>query len=397
MSEGRKIGVITHYYNSQNYGGNLQAYALCKVVEQLNVGEVEQICYDTKRVSSSKSAKKSLMVAVRHPIKVLKAIKNKLSAHLVAARDNAYRNAFEERKRAIKAFNQDEIRHSDVVYNWQNIEQAATEYDIFITGSDQVWNPRAMHPAYLLSFVKDKPKFSYAASIACDNLTEEQQEIFKINLSDYINISVREEKAKMLLTPLTKKEVRCVLDPTLLLDKEEWERISVPIDICGKFAFCYFLGDDMQSRELARHYAQKHGLILVTLPFMMGHYRKCDKKFGDKQLFNVTPQQFISLIKNAEIVFTDSFHAAVFANIFEKQYFVFLRGRDCSMNSRIYQLNTLFGQENKFCDTPQKKNLEYIEANSHSIKSTTSQKIALARKDSLEFLVDTLNKARKYE
>ena len=397
MIEEGKIGVITHYYNSQNYGGNLQAYALCKVLETLTSSEVEQICYDTVRTPSSDMPKKTLAVIIRHPIKVFRNIKSRILVRYTALKDAVYKEEFETRRRAIMSFNQGQIKHSQIVYNFRNIAEASQKYDIFITGSDQVWNPRAIHPAYLLTFVENKPKFSYAASIACDTLTEAQQEMFKSKLADYLAISVREEKAKTLLEPLVEQEVHCVLDPTLLLSREDWGAVASAIDVPEKYAFCYFLGDDLTARALARQYAEKHGLTLVTLPFMSGHYRKCDKNFGDLRLFDVTPQQFIFLVQNASIVFTDSFHAGVFSNIFEKEYFVFSRGQDNSMNSRIYQLNALFGREYTFCDTPNKKKLQYLEENCGKEKSFNCEALDKERKKSLNFLADTLEKAKRYE
>ena len=398
MKKEYKIGIITHYYKSQNYGGNLQAYALCKALEGLHVGDVEQICYDVRQGGAVGNKRKvSLRFLISIPLKFCKRMIGKVRHVQIARRDAKYAPQFKQRETAFLRFNEDAIKHSQAVYHRDNIALAEKEYDVFITGSDQVWNPRAVHPAYLLNFVHEKPKLSYAASIACDVLTVEQQQMFRESLTDYLGISVREEMAKILLKHLTNQEVECVLDPTLLLSREDWAEMARSVDVPEKYVFCYFLGEDTTSRNIASQYAQNHGLTLVTLPFMTGHFRKCDEDFGDVRLFDVCPRQFVFLIQHASMVFSDSFHAAVFANIFEKEYFVFPRGKGDSMGSRIHQLNALFGAEGRFCDTEDKKSLVYIESIREADKPADRVLLENTKKKSFEFLTSTLRKARDYE
>lgn len=385
-----KVGIITHYYKSQNYGGNLQAYALVKVIEGIGDFDVEQICYDTTPLVSKKG-KITLKKLIRLPKKLLSAITNKKSRKQLILKDSEYAKDFEQRECAFLAFNSQKIKHSQTVYNKFNIDQANGKYDFYITGSDQVWNPKAVHPAYLLDFVKGAKKLSYAASMACDVLTEKQKKMFKESLKDFSGISVREQKAVEHLQPLTDKCVRCDLDPTLLLKREDWDKVISDDQPTEKYMFCYFLGQDLRPRLLASEYAKKNDLKIVTLPFMQGHFRDCDKDFGDQKLFDVDPLKFVWLIKSATVVFTDSFHAMVFSNLYKKDYVIFARGKDDMMNSRIYQLIDLFGGERKFINQEDKYNLAYVEQNV-KYENVGDARIEQMRVLAVKYLRDSLKK-----
>lgn len=339
-----KIGVITHYYKSENYGGNLQAYALCKVLNNMGY-EAEQICLDRNK-----------------GLPLLRAMKVRLS-RIKNGLDLRAKAKLKQRKKAFQGFNLGVIPHSDCVYTEKTIYACADKYDAFITGSDQVWHPYAVCDPYLLKFApSNKIKMSYAASVACSSLTNEQKSRYKEAMKDYKAISVREKDAVSLLEGVTPFKVEMVLDPTLLLSRKDWEGLEEKAEIKEKYLFCYFLGGDIKQRRLACEYAKRNGLRVVTLPHLLGKYRGCDKDFGDLKLYEVSPNKLISLVKNAECVFTDSFHITVFSSIFEKKHFIFEREGHKGMGSRIYTLTQTFKTEALFCDTEEKTSIEYIES-----------------------------------
>lgn len=352
-----KIGIITHYYKSENYGGNLQAYALQRYLSKKYT--VEQICYQNIHVTQK--GKKQLLKELgflRFCKKGCKHILNKLRAVFVR-KDARVEALLEKRKRAISVFNE-KIPHSNICYNARTIKEAEAQYDCFITGSDQVWHPMAVNEAYLLNFVTSKPKISYAASLAIDELTDVQKEKMRSALKDYRAISVREENAVTLLQDIVEQPIEWVIDPVFLLDKEEWSELANRFLVKEKYIFCYFLGASKKNRKLAKAYASEKNLKIVTLPHVLGGYQSCDKNFGDIPLYEIDPIDFISLIKNAECIFTDSFHALAFCRIFEKQYFVFNREGHSSMNSRIYSICQLYNERMHFCDDKQKMRLDYL-------------------------------------
>lgn len=345
-----RIGIITHYYKSLNYGGNLQAYALCKLLNDKQI-VAEQLCYERKHEPQADRVKRMKGIKIR---KVFCVLSNKIKKKRLPVQMNS-------RMHAILEFNQGKIPHSTEVYDGKTISDANKDYDVFITGSDQVWHPKAICSAYRLDFADSaKAKFSYAASIASDVLNEEQKDLFRKSFIDYMGVSVREESAVELLGELSPVEVEWSLDPTLLLTCEEWDQICPESLIQEKYLFCFFLGDDENMRNIAVEFAKKHHLKLVTLPYLLWQYRKCDLKFGDEQLYDVSPEQFISLIKHAEYVFTDSFHASVFSAIYQREYFIFKRIGGSSMESRIYSFVKLFESEDHFCDTTEKATIDYI-------------------------------------
>lgn len=367
-----KIGIITHYYKSENYGGNLQAYALCKYIRQY-------LGYDAEQISYSRRSNVNIKAFLGRLFRLIRKYKNlRITRQL------------RQRRRAILRFNQEAIRHS-IPYTDANLKETNAVYDVFITGSDQVWHPHAVCPAYLLDFLQpEKTKLSYAASVAVNTLTEEQCRRYRDGLKDYAAVSVREKSTVELIQRLTDKHVECVLDPTLLLSRADWDEICEEYSIVGPYVFCYFLGDDAKHRQLAENYAEKRGLKIVTLPHSLGTYRDCDRNFGDVQLYDISPTQFIGLIKQAECVFTDSFHASVFSIIYHRLFFVFERSYKISMASRLYTLTDLFDLQFRFCDTEEKNTIEYIESLPPIDYDRKFEKFELAKKQSEDFLKKNL-------
>ena len=145
------------------------------------------------------------------------------------------------------------------------------------------------------------------------------------------------------------KEVQVCVDPTLLLTADEWNAIASERKIQGKYVFLYFLGDDRKSRKEAERFAEKKGMKLIMIPDLMGKYRKIDREIKAEYIMDATPWDFISLIKHAEYVFTDSFHACVFALLYQKDFFAFPRSGKIKMESRIQNLTELFECPERFC------------------------------------------------
>lgn len=372
-----KIGIVTHYYKSKNYGGNLQAYALCEFLNKRY--DAEQLCLQHIRKRRTKKSPISFIKkGVTKCVKILQNLINRKKIKRMQQLLNDRNNRFEEFNKSIK--------HSKAVYNEDTIRQAVLEYDFFITGSDQVWHPAAVNGAYLLSFVKGKPKISYAASLSVDRLSVEQQNMFETALKDYTAISVREESAIELLKPIVDKPISWVLDPVFLLEREDWESFSSDIKIDGKYLLCYFLGDDKEIRALAEEYAKKHELKLVNIAYASGNYNKADKTFGDVKVLNASPVDFVALIKDADMIFTDSFHAVAFSLIFDKNYFVFNRFGFNSMSSRISSLSKLYQTENRFCSTEERRTLNYIESVKQPKGGFYNEQIKTKKEESIKFL-----------
>ena len=383
MSEGdnliamKSIGIITHYYNSKNYGGVLQAYALCWFLKNQGY-DAEQIQFDKEKGRSFKHW-----------------AGNRYREFLRLFAEIRYKKIYEQirrREKAFKVFRDRQIPHSEKVFSQRTLKELAKEYKVFITGSDQVWHPNAVCDAYLLDFGVDNiKKISYAASIAKNNLTEYELKRYKKALLDYCAISVRERDAVEILQPIAPVCVKWVVDPVFLLRKTEWEKVIDKKPISDRYVFCYFLGSDIDARELAQEYAKNNNLKVKSIAFPNGEVNEWELDFGDESIADASPENFVELIQGAEMVFTDSFHAMAFSLLFEKQFLVFKRDWRSSMESRIVSLAELFGVSDHFCNTKNKmtydsiKNLMVID---YSKKFDCFEKM---RTESIAFLLDSIN------
>lgn len=388
-----KIGIITHYYQSTNYGGNLQAYALCKKLLDNGI-QAEQISFSFLSGNGmsryARFAEASFMENVKKAWNYACAINNKYQTQY---NDRKIANNLLSRKAAVLTFNKVCIPHSERVYTAKTIQDCVDYYDGFITGSDQVWNPLWYFPPFFLNFVPvGKKKLSYAASISQSELSLEQREIFRENLKDFSAISVREASAAELIQDLSQVCVTQVLDPTLLLSNSEWDTICAERMIREPYLFCYFMEADQSMREKATSYAKRKHLKTVTLPHLSGHFRMCDANFGDIQLYDVSPECFLSLIKYADEIFTDSFHGTAFSCLYQKQFLVFARSGQMGMDTRITSLMSLFHTEKRFCNSEEWVSLAYIEGLAPIDYSHPLPEFEKMKRHSEKFLFSNLSK-----
>ena len=388
-----KIGILTHYYGSTNYGGNLQAYALCKVLEGLG-HQPQQVQIDHSIAYENLLQPKKR--GFKHKIKQLAKPVARLLIPSYRKKWQAQKATRQRLAAAFSRFNRELIPHSDQVYTPKTIHQALGQYDVFITGSDQVWNPIWYFPPFFLDFVpSDVPKISYAASIGQTQLPDAIRACYRAHLQDFLAVSVREEDAVALLEGVAPGQVARVLDPTMLLCREDWEAVAEAPAQAQPYLFCYFLGNDPVCRQLATDYAKAHNLTLVTIPNATGLQNSNDKDFGDVRLDDPSPEAFLGLIRHAQQVFTDSFHATVFSLIFGRQFVTFPRQGHSKMNSRVTSLTALYDAQSRFCDTEEKQTLAYLEALQPVCYDQPTKSYLQAREASLTFLTDALQNAKE--
>lgn len=362
----KKVGICTLYYNNINYGGNLQAYALQKVVSSLGY-EAELICYSSVNRSHLvlSSLKRSLLSISLLPIKLYK------------------------RNSMLKNFRKG-IPHSRVFYP-KSINKANKEYDIFIAGSDQVWNPDWINEFLSLDFVdKTKLTISYAASTGKIKLSVGQKEKIKRALDNTKYVSIREKESIPPLNEITTKRVEYVLDPTMLLDKEDWNSICTKRIVDEDYLFCYFLGDNAYIREIAKEYAKYRNLKLVSIPYLNGSYRAVDDGFGDYSLYQVSPNDLLSLIKYSSFVMTDSFHVTTFSHLFESEFIVSIK-QGSEMGCRMKSITELFGTEDRFITAHEQVTIDTMNMMEQSTLKFKWNSYEDMRKKSLLFLKEALN------
>jgi hypothetical protein len=196
---------------------------------------------------------------------------------------------------------------------------------------------------------------------------------------------MRETSGAELVKKLTGREVPVVLDPTLTLTAEEWERFMPKTSVVeGQYIFAYFLSDDATMREEVKKLKQKTGLKIVTMPHML-KWIKADKYFGDIELYNCTPGEWMNVIKNAAYVCTDSYHGTVFSIINKRKFLTMCAYKDGdvkSTNTRIYEVLNKFGITERLY-----KNGQSIEKILENINyDYVMEKLEVYREKSLEYI-----------
>lgn len=351
-----KVGIITLYYGNDNYGGIAQAYALNRYIQKLGY-DSELISY--KRSPShipgtrEKIKKEGIGAFIKGKFEMLpEKIYVKITTKLAEKKYQDELKPYIEQRKEAFARSRELADHSDVVYTEDSISDCIGKYDVYVSGSDQIWKPGVLQSPYVFEFLPEGYKrFSYASSITVTELTDSYGAYMKKMLSNYSWISVREQSAKLYLEEITGRNVDVVVDPTLLLDEEDWNGITAQRVVQENYIFVYLLGENVKQRKIITKFAKKNNLKIVTLPHVEGKVRACDVGFGDIHLYDVDLPTFFSLIKYADYVCTDSFHAVVFSNVFETNFLAFERvilSKKANMNSRMDTLLKMLSEEEKF-------------------------------------------------
>lgn len=317
-----------------NYGNRLQNYALTKLLQNEGFKVYNGIEVLTKE---------DWVIRTNGAIK--KVIKRCIPFNVVRGRLYFPQDKSELEKEREKRFldfihSYTTILDPVICVNHSCVNKTLERYgiDYYITGSDQVWNPYYEAKEYeFLTFAPKEKRLSFAASMGTDNIPEGARWYFKKNLSNMKYISVREERAAEVVKELIGRDADVTLDPTLLLDKTDWELIAKKpeLDIEDKYICTYFLGE---VPEAVKAFAKGNGMAIYAL-----------NSQDSPELFILDPAEFLYMIQNASYVLTDSFHAVAFSIKFNKEFYVFDRKQDgvSSMFSRIETITKRFGLENR--------------------------------------------------
>lgn len=310
-----KIGILTHP-QSTNYGGILQCYALCTYLRKLNHEPIV-----IQRVANKSfflwSIVRNLLIVCHFP--------------------RYYRPETVDRMVNIRPFIQKHLARTEPVNSQNKMKKVCQKYglDAVIVGSDQVWrHDYAMKYGfnYFLDFVPDDVvKASYAASFGLSDwqYTHGETEIIKQLLDRFKGISVREEDAVSLIKDNTGKNALQLIDPTMLLKQEDYDNITSHRLVKEKYVFVYWLGDkNLIASAIERYKTEGYTIVNINLRDI------CEQ---------ISVEDWLSYIKYADYVITDSFHGCVFSIIFERQFIAF--GNKSGGNSRIMSLCKMFGFE----------------------------------------------------
>lgn len=303
-----KVSVITRH-SVANYGSILQSYATQKAINKLNC-DCEIIDY-TKIEEQGKNIARTLCENSKF---WSRNVFLKLIYYILQTPNYLYSyNKFKKyRKQLLK---QTEIEYS----SFEELCERPPMADVYCSGSDQIWGKIGtdeVDKAYFLEFVpKGARCISYAASIGKAAISNETKLALKTYLTKYESIFVREKTAVEIIKKEGIDNVKLVLDPTLLLENNEWEKLIKSKPKFKKYILLYQLHDNPRFVEYAKSFSKQTGIELVRIcPSVQSLFR------GGKGVFLPTPQEFLSLFKNAEYVITDSFHGTVFSLLFNRKF-----------------------------------------------------------------------------
>lgn len=305
------IGILT-FHKSVNYGSVLQAWALQRMLT-LKGFDSEIIDYEPERYGRLYN-----VFLKPDSVRSLAINMNRLPVSPILARQN----------RSFARFRQENLRLSRETYRADNQEEIADRnYEAVVCGSDQIWNTKAKDAdfVYYLPFPIPGRKAAYAVSLNIGSFEGiENRERYKEWISDFDYLSCREEDGVDKLRSLLGQEHRVdlALDPTLLHNKVEFARITSPRLIRGKYIFVYYVWFNSSIVSAARRIARKTGLPVYTIEMAKGSraYLRLIKNGIHPVTRHLAPGDYLSLIKNAAYVVTDSFHGTSFSLVFEKQF-----------------------------------------------------------------------------
>lgn len=329
-----RIGMMT-FHKSESHGAMLQAFALQKTLDKLG-NEAEIINYDRyflknqNEVSAGTAATKLKYIAIRLITLLYKTI---------------YKKSITTKTERFESFRSNYLKIGSKEYHTsEELRKDKPEYDAYVTGSDQVWNPDSIiHDAYYFTFLDSSAKtIAYAPSIGVSKLNNS---VIRDKMKNYLQhikyLSCREETGAKIIESITNRHVEQVLDPTFLLTKEEWSELIKKNTERKPYVLCYFLGSLKYGREYAKTIAKQKGYDIVVIPQSPVEIFSRNKKET-----GVGPLEFLELFWGASVICTDSFHGTAFSINFKKPFYSFCRRNPNGAASRISRLRDILEKLN---------------------------------------------------
>lgn len=390
-----KIGIVT-FVKADNYGAELQAYALQKKLNMM--GYDAEVLDLEKEQGVMSSSKRNIYISLKNRIryygfwrgcnKFIQAVLETLSER------QANKNNQEQIKAKHKIFEhffENKIKHSPEYIKLDDLANKNLPYDIYIAGSDQIWNYMQTNrlDVFFLKFANrfHARKISYAASFSVPSIPKDLENVYKPLIENLDAISVRENNALEIISKLSRKNAVQVLDPTLLLNRSEWVNdVAKPnyLPNLNKVVVIYTLSGSKYIYELAKGIAKKLDANVVNIKNGFSRVKGDD---GIIHIMDAGPQEFISLLNKAVYVITDSFHGTAFSINFNIPFTTLLNPVSninsralsllemCKLTSRmIYDdgnnafpktLTVDFTEANDILSAWRKKSIDYLITNIH--------------------------------
>lgn len=311
-----RAAILTWCYQGEiNYGQIFQCYAMQTVVKRLGFNPVV-IRYRRRTTGESRWGNRTwgILTDLYELWYRLKKVEHKIDLRIIR----------------FICFIKDNILLSKQCYTKEQVEKVCGGCDILFCGSDQIWNPLCFDDVYFLNFgTKQQKRIAYAPSgIWKDN---GQPDEFYEEVGRYISrfnvVTVREKESKEILNKYTEQRIRDVVDPTLLLSQEEWNQAAAGVPEKEAYIFCYFLGRIRAHKLLLKKIMKDLGVKKVLF-ITVGEYAEENNLSAEEEFIpvnNAGPAEFITLVRYAQAICTDSFHGIAFSVIYQKQFYIFRR------------------------------------------------------------------------
>ena len=341
-----KIVISTFNNSNNNYGALFQACGLSAFLREMG--------YETYNVSLAerKQKKQSKIILMKIWLKKLILLPMK--------------KAFRRREKLFREFRektQNQLHYATPEQLYADPPQA----DVYISGSDQVWNPVAMHRDLFLAYApQNSRKIAYAASMGAENIPEENKELFAQYIGQYAAVSVREDTVADIVAPYTKCQVQQHIDPVFLKNREQWQQLEQPYPGLrfSKYIFAYIIEWNEGFNKQLKALKEQTGLPVVSVN--IGNLKKI---CADQVIYDASPEAFLHLLHNSEMVVATSFHGVAMSVVYNKP---FLPLTGSNMPTRIQSLMRHF-------DIDITKSISFTEADFARINAQIQQDRICAR------------------
>lgn len=321
----KEVAILT-FHHTTNYGAVLQTYALQTVIEKLG-NKCTVVDYRCPLVESNFN--KLHFYNFRNPFNY---IKYRLNINYYLEKFDNFNDFIDQNIKLTKT----------TYYNKKELLDLDFMFDKFVCGSDQIWNYKITDndTTFFLDFIQNSDKkISYAASFGLQQIEDKYIDIYKRNLSTIKYISVRESSGKDIIKKLIDKEVNVVLDPTLLLKKEDWMKLNTANILNNDFILVYELEKSDEMIEYAVKLAHEYGCKVIVIS--SNRVNPINKDLISFQV-NCSPKEFISYMVASRYVITNSFHGTAFSINLNINFTTFLLTKSSHVNSRLINLLEIF-------------------------------------------------------
>lgn len=385
----KPIGLVTCYFH-HNYGSVLQAYATEMIFKEMNIPFETIAC---KAPKTYMKGNKILYIIKKLLIGDWKMAIGKIKIKYYRKKfPETFGQNYEVRNNYFENFIQSFFHLSSISNTREELSKNANNYSTILVGSDQLWRTDSVeHGYYTLDWVPDHiKKIAYSTSFGITKVPWFQIKKNQKFMNRFDYIALRERSGCEIVYQLTGRKVNVVLDPTLLFTGEQWLHIQKKEALIKEpYIFCYLLGNNKDQRDFIRRFKKKTNLKIVALQHL-DEYIPSDEGFADIAPYNVGPAEFLNLIRNAQYIFTDSFHCSVFSILYEKNFYTFSRfshKAKQNTNTRIENLLEITGLQNRKISSNQ--DIHEI-LNIKSDFSQTEKKLHDLRKQSFDYIQTAL-------